>query len=75
VNSTQELTDALQGASEVRLTVTGRKSGQEITVPIWFVEDEDRLLLMPIHGTDTGWYRNIAATPEIRLDAAAPSCG
>jgi Uncharacterized protein conserved in bacteria (DUF2255) len=38
-------------------------------VPIWFVEDGDRLLLLPIHGTDTGWYRNIAKTPEIRLAA------
>lgn len=65
----QELTDALQGKSEVRLTVTGRKSGQESTLPIWFVEEVDRLLLLPIHGTDTNWYRNIVKTPEIRLAA------
>jgi deazaflavin-dependent oxidoreductase (nitroreductase family) len=64
-----ELKDALQGRSEVELTVTGRKSGQQSTRPIWFVEEEDRLLLLPIHGSDTGWYRNIVATPEIRLAA------
>jgi deazaflavin-dependent oxidoreductase (nitroreductase family) len=64
-----ELKDALQGKSEVELTVTGRKSGQESTRPIWFVQEGDRLLLLPIHGTDTGWYRNIVATPEIRLAA------
>jgi deazaflavin-dependent oxidoreductase (nitroreductase family) len=61
--------DALQGRSEVELTVAGRKSGQESTRPIWFVEDEDRLLLLPIYGTDTNWYRNIVKTPEIRLAA------
>jgi deazaflavin-dependent oxidoreductase (nitroreductase family) len=61
------LKDALRDASEVELTVTGRKSGQESTRPIWFVEDGDRLLLLPIHGTDQSWYRNIVKTPEIRL--------
>jgi hypothetical protein len=33
------------------------------------VLDGGRLLLLPIHGTDTGWYRNVAETPEIRLSA------
>jgi deazaflavin-dependent oxidoreductase (nitroreductase family) len=67
--SAGELKDALQGGSEVQLTVTGRKTGNESTRPIWFVEDGDRLLLLPIHGTDTGWYRNIVKTPEIGLAA------
>jgi deazaflavin-dependent oxidoreductase (nitroreductase family) len=65
----QQIRDALRDRREVELTVTGRKSGRESTRPIWFVEEEDRLLLLPIHGSDTGWYRNIVATPEIRLAA------
>jgi deazaflavin-dependent oxidoreductase (nitroreductase family) len=64
-----DLKEALHGKSEVELTVTGRKSGQESTRPIWFVEEEDHLLLLPIHGTDTNWYRNIVKTPEIQLTA------
>jgi hypothetical protein len=64
-----ELKDALQDANEIEITVTGRKSGREITLPIWFVEDRERLLLLPIHGTDTGWYRNAVKTPEIKLAA------
>jgi deazaflavin-dependent oxidoreductase (nitroreductase family) len=67
--SAGDFKDALHDRSEVELTVTGRKSGQESTRPIWFVEDEDRLLLLPIHGTDTNWYRNIVKTPEIQLTA------
>ena len=67
--TSSELKEVLQDKSEVQLTVTGRKSGQESTRPIWFVEDGERLLLLPIHGTDTGWYRNIVQTPEIRLAA------
>jgi deazaflavin-dependent oxidoreductase (nitroreductase family) len=61
--------DALQDASEVELTVTGRKSGRESTRPIWFVQESERLLLLPLHGSHNNWYRNLVKTPEIRLAA------
>jgi hypothetical protein len=64
-----EFKDALQDTSEVELTVTGRKSGRESSRPIWFVEDGDRLLLLPVSGSDSGWYRNVVKTPEIGLAA------
>jgi deazaflavin-dependent oxidoreductase (nitroreductase family) len=64
-----EIKDALQDAKQVDLTVTGRKSGKESTRPIWFVEDGDRLLLMPVGGSGANWYRNVLANPEIRLQA------
>jgi deazaflavin-dependent oxidoreductase (nitroreductase family) len=67
--SAWELEDALQGASQIDLTVTGRKSGRESTRPIWFVEEGDELLLMPVGGRRANWYRNIVQTPEIRLTA------
>ena len=65
----QRFTDALQETSEVELTVTGRRSGQESTRPIWFVEEADRMLLLPVTGSDSNWYRNIVKAPEIRLTA------
>jgi deazaflavin-dependent oxidoreductase (nitroreductase family) len=64
-----DLTAALQQTNEVDLTVTGRKSGQESTRPIWFVEEGDRLLLLPVSGSDSNWYRNIVKTPEVKLTA------
>ena len=67
--SASEIKDALQDQNEVDLTVTGRKSGQESTRVIWFVEDGDRLLLLPVSGSGSNWYRNIVKTPEIRLAA------
>jgi deazaflavin-dependent oxidoreductase (nitroreductase family) len=67
-----EFKDALQGRSEVDLTVTGRKSGNQSTRPIWFVEDGDRILLLPVSGSDSNWYRNAVKTPEIRLAADGP---
>jgi deazaflavin-dependent oxidoreductase (nitroreductase family) len=64
-----ELKDALEGARQVDLTVTGRKSGRQTSRPIWFVEDGDRLLLMPVGGSGANWYRNLVAQPEIELKA------
>jgi deazaflavin-dependent oxidoreductase (nitroreductase family) len=64
-----ELRSALQDTDEVELTTTGRKSGRESSRPIWFVEEGGRLLLLPIKGTDTGWYLNVRETPSIRLAA------
>src|SRR6476660_8343319 len=65
----QELKDALQDTNEVDLIVTGRKSGNESSRPIWFVQEGDRMLLLPVSGSDSNWYRNLVKTPEVRLAA------
>ena len=65
----EELKNALQDTSEVDLTVTGRKSGRESSRPIWFVEEGDRLLLLPVSGSASNWYRNLVKTPEVGLAA------
>jgi hypothetical protein len=65
----EDLRSALQDANEVELTVTGRKSGNETTRPIWFVFEDDKVLLLPVGGSDANWYRNIQKTPAIRLTA------
>jgi deazaflavin-dependent oxidoreductase (nitroreductase family) len=62
-----ELENALRNASEVEITVTGRKSGRPITIPVWFVEDGETLYLLPVRGSDADWYRNLVANPTIRL--------
>jgi deazaflavin-dependent oxidoreductase (nitroreductase family) len=64
-----ELKSALQNANAVELTVTGRKSGQESTRPIWFVEDGDKVLLLPVGGKDANWFKNVQKTPTIGLAA------
>ncbi len=65
----EDLKNALQDAREVELTVTGRSSGNESTRPIWFVIEGDKVLLLPVGGTDSGWYRNIEKTPTVGLRA------
>ena len=65
----EELKSALQDANEVELTTTGRKSDQESSRPLWFVEENDKLLLLPISGSKSNWYRNVEKTPTIGLTA------
>ena len=54
---------------EVEITVTGRRSGRDRSLLVWFVQEDDRLFLLPLKGTDTEWYRNVLKTPTIRLAA------
>ena len=63
------LKDHLSRYREIKITVTGRKSGHAISIPVWFVFDEGRLYLMPVAGSDTQWYKNIQKTPSIQVDA------
>jgi len=64
-----DLKAALDDAREVELTVTGRKSGQSSTRPVWFVEDDGTVYLMPVGGSGANWYKNLLETPTIRLAA------
>ena len=65
----ESLKDGLSGSSEIQITVTGRKSGQAISIPIWFASDDKKLYLLPVKGSDTQWYRNVVQKPSIRVDA------
>jgi deazaflavin-dependent oxidoreductase (nitroreductase family) len=64
-----EFTRALDSSRQVDLTVTGRKSGRGITLPVWFVRDGGELYLVPVSGSDSNWYKNVLRTPSIRLSA------
>ena len=61
--------DALEESNEVDLTVVGRRSGKASTRRVWFVRAEGKVQLVPIHGTDSDWYRNVEAAPTVRLGA------
>ena len=63
------LRDRLSRASEINISVTGRKSGRAITIPVWFVFEDDELYLLPVQGSDTQWYKNVLKKPMMRLDA------
>jgi deazaflavin-dependent oxidoreductase (nitroreductase family) len=64
----ESLSDRLSRASEITIQVTGRKSGKLISLPIWFVWDGKTLYLLPVHGSETQWYKNVVKNPSIRID-------
>ena len=64
-----ELKQVLQDAREVELTVTGRKSGEESSRPVWFTEEGDRIYLLPVGGSGANWFKNLLRAPRIRLAA------
>jgi deazaflavin-dependent oxidoreductase (nitroreductase family) len=63
------LKDRLSRYREINISVTGRKSGRTISIPVWFVFEEDKLYLLPVKGSDTQWYKNVLNHPMIRIDA------
>ncbi len=61
---------ALGTTNEIELAVKGRVTGRESTRPVWFVQHDDKLYLLPVTGTDSQWYKNLLTTPEMGLSAA-----
>ncbi len=69
----REFTAALQETSEIDITVRGRVSGREITLPVWFVAEGGKIYLLPVNGSDSDWYKNLRATPGLQLTARGVS--
>ncbi len=63
------LKDRLSRSREVNITVTGRKSGRSISIPVWFVSEDNKLYLLPVSGSDTQWYKNVLKNPSIQIEA------
>lgn len=63
------LRDRLSRGRELKITVTGRKSGRSISNPVWFVFENGKLNLLPVSGSETQWYKNVLKNPKIRIEA------
>ena len=68
-HSKKDLKDRLSRYQQIKISVIGRKSGQTISNPVWFVLDGEKLYLLPVQGSDTQWYKNVLQNPSIRIDA------
>ena len=65
--SKADLHRKLNSASEVTLSVKGRNSGRDIPRPVWFVYEGNTLYLLPNHGSDTNWYKNVLVDPMLNV--------
>jgi hypothetical protein len=40
-----------------------------VTHPVWFVEEGGRLYLVPVHGSESRWFRSVMENPVMRIAA------
>ncbi len=66
----KSLLEEMRKKDELQLSVRGRKSGREIPRPVWFVLKEKELLLLPVKGSSTQWYKNILKDPWAKISSA-----
>jgi hypothetical protein len=69
------LRDQLSRSNEINITVTGRKSGRAISIPVWFVLEDEKLYLLPVQGSDTQWYKNALRNATIQIKARGVESG
>jgi deazaflavin-dependent oxidoreductase (nitroreductase family) len=65
--SKADLHKRLSRAYEITLSVKGRKSGRDIPRPVWFVHEGNTVYLLPNHGSDTNWYKNVLVDPTLKI--------
>ena len=64
----------LRGAPVLLLTTTGRKSGEQRTTPLIYLEDRAGIVLVASKGGmshSPGWYHNLMAHPECEVQIGA----
>ena len=67
--ATADFTRVLASTQELEITVTGRRTGRDISLPVWFVHEGHTLYLLPVKGSDSAWYKNILRAPTLTLSA------
>lgn len=64
-----DLRQALEKRKEITITVKGRRTGNAISLPVWFAVEGETLSLLPVGGTKSQWFRNVRADPTMTVRA------
>ena len=67
----ETLAERLSRTREITISVTGRKSGRVVSIPVWFVQEGEEIHLLPVSGSDTQWYKNVLKNPTMRIAAGS----
>jgi deazaflavin-dependent oxidoreductase (nitroreductase family) len=59
----------LDKSNELEITVTGRKSGRQRSTPVWFVREGKTVLLLPVTGSESQWFKNVSANKKIGISS------
>ncbi len=60
---------ALDSSQELKITVTGRRSGREHSTPVWFVREAKTVFLIPVTGSHSQWYKNVNKSKRIKISS------
>ena len=60
---------ALDASKELRITVTGRRSGRERSTPVWFVREQKTVFLLPVTGSHSQWYKNVERSKRMKISS------
>jgi deazaflavin-dependent oxidoreductase (nitroreductase family) len=63
----EDFLNRLKQSNEVNITVTGRKTKKRFSAPVWFVLDNEKVVLVPMRGSDNNWFKNLTKNPQIEL--------
>jgi hypothetical protein len=70
----EQLLGKLRRSNEMSITVIGRNTRRKLSTLVWFVLDnQKRVILVPMHGSNTEWFKNLAKDPQIELSLDAIS--
>jgi deazaflavin-dependent oxidoreductase (nitroreductase family) len=71
VNSAERehFVNKLKQSEEVTIIVTGRKTKKKFSTPVWFILDDAKIILLPIKGSESNWFKNLENDPKIELNA------
>lgn len=61
--------EALSKSRELEIAFKGRKTNRTFKATVWFVQEDERIYLLPVYGSDTNWYKNILANPNLEIAA------
>ena len=67
--SSEGFLKALVNRSEIEITTVGRRSGKDHTHPVGFVQDRNKIYLLPVAGSKSQWFKNIQARARMSLIA------
>jgi deazaflavin-dependent oxidoreductase (nitroreductase family) len=65
--SVKDFLKALTKKTELEITVKGRRTQKTYSTPVWFVDQKNKIYLLPVKGSDTNWYKNIRINSNMTL--------
>ncbi len=66
-NSREDFLNELKRSSEVKITVTGRKTMRKFSTPVWFVLEGRKMILVPSKGLDNNWFKDSVKNSRIEV--------